>query len=540
MLDHFEDTPILNTMFGRSSAAAPVPKPMIKRRASPLKESPARGEEDETSDCPMEQVTDENPSASQQPENVHMEQVDYDPDSDDDDSDEEGHPPAGRPTSKAMPHPKLVPKSPPPALRLVSKVKPAPKNILDEETESDNHPGDRPALPRRPVMRPVLTSNDRWFVTYGSDTNISLQKESVRPGPFGNSKFLSFVHEDYRECSTILDVNPDFHFVPEHQRPHGVKVFWLKARFNDYWQPTLQGEGPHAEKQYMDFIKKVYSICCYTNAQSEVLYSSKQESLKASSTSALIGKKRKEATATEIRAYQKQFLEAKQLECKSWLDNEVFDLVDTRKVQVRNWVTGRWVLTLKRDKDGNFLKTKARRVLRGFQDKQKNDQQTDSPAASRGGFRLAIQAASNKGWNIFHMDLKTAFLQGEAYDQSRAIICQIPPEIGYPPHIGMRMKKPAYGLNDAPRRWWNILDSALRSYGQVPTRADRCTYVYYGKQLPKPALMSEKKSSTTFDLEGAFDPVSGNNAKNRQVHGALSLHVDDLLMTGVPRTKMIA
>ena len=267
-----------------------------------------------------------------------------------------------------------------------------------------------------------------------------------------------------------------------------------------------------------------------------VLYSSKQEFLKASSTAALIGKKRKETTATEIRAYQKQFLEAKQLECKSWLDNEVFDLVDTRKIQVRNWVTGRWVLTLKRDKDGNFLKTKARWVLRGFQDKQKNDQQTDSPAASRSGFRLAIQAASNKGWNIFHMDLKTAFLQSEAYDQSRDIICQIPPEMGYPPHIGARMKKPAYGLNDAPRRWWNILDSALCSYGLVPTRADRCTYVYYGKQLPKPALVSEKKSSTTFDLEGAvdylMDPVSGNNAKNRQVHGALSLHVDDLLMTG--------
>ena len=110
----------------------------------------------------VEQVADENPSASQQPENVNMEQVDYGTDSDDDDSDEEGHPPAGRPTSKAMPHPKLVPKSPPQALRLVSKVKPAPKNILDEETESDNHPGDRPALPRRPVMRPVLVCN-RWI-----------------------------------------------------------------------------------------------------------------------------------------------------------------------------------------------------------------------------------------------------------------------------------------------------------------------------------------------------------------------------------------
>ena len=29
-----------------------------------------------------------------------------------------------------------------------------------------------------------------------------------------------------------------------------------------------------------------------------------------------------------------------------------------------------------------------------------------------------------------------------------------------------------------------------------------------------------------------MSPVSGNNAQNRQVHGALSLHVGDLLMTG--------
>ena len=84
MLDHFEDMPILNTIFGRSNTTAPLPKPLVKRRASPLKKSPARDEQDETSDCPMEQVADENPSASQQPENVNMEQVDYDPDSDDD------------------------------------------------------------------------------------------------------------------------------------------------------------------------------------------------------------------------------------------------------------------------------------------------------------------------------------------------------------------------------------------------------------------------------------------------------------------------
>ena len=54
-----------------------------------------------------------------------------------------------------------------------------------------------------------------------------------------------------------------------------------------------------------------------------------------------------------------------------------FDLVDLKKVKPRNYVTGRWVLTIKMDKQDNFLKAKARWVLRGFQDKQKEYQQTE-------------------------------------------------------------------------------------------------------------------------------------------------------------------
>ena len=48
--------------------------------------------------------------------------------------------------------------------------------------------------------------------------------------------------------------------------------------------------------------------------------------------------------------------------------------------------------------------------------------------------------------------------------------------------FGARLKKPAYGINDAPRRWWNILDEALCGFGMVPTRADRCCYVLYSTQ----------------------------------------------------------
>ena len=142
--------------------------------------------------------------------------------------------------------------------------------------------------------------------------------------------------------------------------------------------------------------------------------------------------------------------------------------------------------------------------------------------------RPAVDSGSSK------QSLKTVCLQGEAYDETRDLICQIPAEMGYPPYIGARMK--AYGLNDAPRRWWNILDSALRSYGLVPTRADRCTYVCYGKEISHSKIGATKNQSDHFDLEGAIDffmePVSGNNAQGRLVHGVLPLHVDDLLVVG--------
>ena len=287
-------------------------------------------------------------------------------------------------------------------------------------------------------------------------------------------------------------------------------------------------------KNYAD-IREVYSGITEEDKAFLTLYQSQEDKF-----SYLVGKKRKEATQQEKRQFAKQFLEAKQAECKSWFDNDVFELVDMRKLKIRNYVAGRWVLTIKKDKDGNFLKCKARWVLKGFQDRQKDTQQTDSPAASRSGFRCATQFAANCQWDLYHMDLKTAFLQGEAYDETRDSICQIPSECGYPPHIGAKMKKSAYGLNDAPRRWWQAVDKALLSYGLVPTRADRCTYILYGdKMSSKDASLSRsfRKTSTSNDpvqdaIDMLLDPVAQNNAQGRRPHGFICLHVDDLFMAG--------
>ena len=53
---------------------------------------------------------------------------------------------------------------------------------------------------------------------------------------------------------------------------------------------------------------------------------------------------RKEASTQEVRGYRKQFTEAKHIEWKSWINNEVFHLVDLRKSKPKNFVTGLWVL----------------------------------------------------------------------------------------------------------------------------------------------------------------------------------------------------
>ena len=163
------------------------------------------------------------------------------------------------------------------------------------------------------------------------------------------------------------------------------------------------------------------------------------------------------------RKYSNEIRAAKLEEFKSYLDNDAILLTDRRKLNRDvNFLTGRWVLTVEVDKNGYFSKFKARWVCRGFQDKLAWDQQTDSPAATRHDFRLVAQHAAYHHWDLYHLDLKTAFLQGAHYHlSSRMVVVQLPPNIGLPTWMVGLCLCPVYGLNDALRRWWNRLDKVL-------------------------------------------------------------------------------
>ena len=100
--------------------------------------------------------------------------------------------------------------------------------------------------------------------------------------------------------------------------------------------------------------------------------------------------------------------------------------------------------------------------------------------------------------------------------------------------------RPVYGLNDAPRRWWNRLDKFLVSIGLEPTRADRCTYVGYQgieSQKPKPykaKLVQEEgspfgeESSMYSDSAGSYLKEVALSALNCYAHDEDSQSTSDI------------
>ena len=106
-------------------------------------------------------------------------------------------------------------------------------------------------------------------------------------------------------------------------------------------------------------------------------------------------------------------------------------------------------------------------------------------------------------------------------------------------------------MNDVTRRWWNILDKALHSYGMIPTRADRCCFVLYSLQSRKQAwepwipeataqqngtIDAFTESREQSEMEAAFekklDPLTGSPTTEKSVARIIILFVDDLFGTG--------
>jgi hypothetical protein len=109
------------------------------------------------------------------------------------------------------------------------------------------------------------------------------------------------------------------------------------------------------------------------------------------------------------------------------------------------------VYKLKQNEAGEIIKHKARLVARGFVQQEGIDfDEVFSPVARMESVRLLLALVSQEGWQVHHMDVKSAFLNG---DMKEEVYVRQPVGFIIAGQEGkvLRLRKALYGLRQASR-----------------------------------------------------------------------------------------
>lgn len=163
-------------------------------------------------------------------------------------------------------------------------------------------------------------------------------------------------------------------------------------------------------------------------------------------------------------------------ELSSIYKNDTWDLVSLPSD--RKAISTKWVFRVKHNADGTIAKFKARLVAKGFQQREGHDYaQTFAPVVKWNTLRSIVSLAGHHGWTIVHLDVKTAFLNGDIQED---IYVKPPPgfESLTHPHYACKLKKALYGLKQAPRAWYCKVDHYFISQGPQKSSAKVRTSIF--------------------------------------------------------------
>ncbi|CAI7873057.1 unnamed protein product, partial [Closterium sp. NIES-53] len=148
-----------------------------------------------------------------------------------------------------------------------------------------------------------------------------------------------------------------------------------------------------------------------------------------------------------------------------------------------NIVSGMWIFREKRPSCSPPI-FKARYVARGFSQRQGVDYfQTFSPTPKMTTLRVLLHVAAQRDYELHSLDFSTAFLQGSLHEE---IWLRRPPGFtgSFPPGTQWSLRRPVYGLRQAPREWHGTLRTTLAALGFAPSTADPSLFLRTDTSLP--------------------------------------------------------
>ncbi|CAI7870929.1 unnamed protein product [Closterium sp. NIES-53] len=148
-----------------------------------------------------------------------------------------------------------------------------------------------------------------------------------------------------------------------------------------------------------------------------------------------------------------------------------------------NIVSGMWIFKVKRS-PGSPPVFKARYVARGFSQRQGVDYfQTFSPTPKMTTLRVLLHVAAHRDYELHSLDFSTSFLQCSLHEE---IWLRRPPGFTgtFPPGTQWSLRRPVYGLRQAPREWHDTLRTTLAALGFAPSTADPSLFLRTDTSLP--------------------------------------------------------
>nr|GEW88175.1 hypothetical protein [Tanacetum cinerariifolium] len=130
-------------------------------------------------------------------------------------------------------------------------------------------------------------------------------------------------------------------------------------------------------------------------------------------------------------------------------------------------LTLKWLLKNKHDEENTVIRNKTHLVMRGYQKEEGIDfKESFVPVVRMEAIRIFLAYAAHKGFTVYQIDVKTAFLHGSLKEDM--YVCQ--PEgfinADHPSHV-YNLKKALYRLKQAPRAYDIIFSSTNPRYATL-------------------------------------------------------------------------